>query len=118
MVVRVLQSEHGATVAWAILSPATLATAQPGGRLAAAASWLPEAWTIDLHAHPEFAGALPELLAELPWPDAPVAATFTEPPGPKAAALSQHGFTRAAVLPNWLQADDGPRRPVGLWVRS
>jgi hypothetical protein len=118
MTVRVLQSEKDATVAWAILSPAMLDAAPVGARLGGTASWLPEAWTLDLHAHPAFAGSLPDLLADLPWPDAPVAATFTEPAGPKAVALAASGFTRAAVLPQWLKTDDGPRRAAGLWVRA
>jgi hypothetical protein len=117
MTVRVLESEHGATVAWAILAPATLGTAPVGARLGSAGSWLPEAWILDLHAHPALAGALPELLADLPWPEAPVAATITEPAGPKAAALSAGGFTHAASLPRWLKVGDAPRRAAGLWVR-
>jgi hypothetical protein len=104
LIVRVLESELGATTAWAILSH------DP--------HWLPDAWSLDLHAHPAFAAELPRLLAALPWPDAPVAAAFTEPSGPKAAALESAGFTRAARLPDWFRAEDGSRRPVGLWIRT
>lgn len=116
--VRVLHSEHGATVAWAILAPA--ATPGAGGGLGAAPDphWLPDAWTLDLHVHPGFAPSLPELLADVPWPDAPVAAALTEPAGPKAAALETAGFTRAARLPDWFRGTDGSRRPVGLWTRT
>jgi hypothetical protein len=104
MTVRVLQSEHGATVAWAILTPD--------------AYWFRDAWTLDLHVHPAFSDRLPELVASLPWPDAPVSATTTEPAGPKAAALQASGFRRAAALPAWLGTADGTRRDVCLWVRS
>src|SRR5205823_4899907 len=58
VVIRVLQSEHGATVGWAILAP------DP--------HWFSDTWMLDLHAHPAFVAHLPELLASLPWPGAPV----------------------------------------------
>jgi hypothetical protein len=102
--IRVLETEHGATVAWAILAP------DP--------HWFSEAWILDLHTHPTFAAHLPELLAGMPWPDAPVAAALTEPAGPKAAALETHGFTRTARLPGWLQGEDGSRHDIHLWTRS
>jgi hypothetical protein len=104
MSIRVLQSEQGATVAWAILAPD--------------AYWFSEAWTLDLHVHPAFSDRLPQLVASLPWPDAPVSATFTEPAGPKAAALETAGFARTGHLPCWLGTEDDTRRDVGLWVRS
>ena len=104
MAVRVLQSEHGATVAWAILAPD--------------AHWFSDVWTLDLHAHPSFAAGLPTLLGSLPWPAAPVASAVTDPAGPKAAALAAGGFTRIARLPAWLRPDDGARRDVSLWIRS
>jgi hypothetical protein len=104
MLVRALQSEHGATVGWAILSPSP--------------QWLEDAWVVDLHTHPNFTGALPDLLAGLPWPDAPVAAPLTEPSGPKAAALEAAGFSRAVRLPVWFRAPDGTRRDVTLWTRG
>ena len=104
MTVRVLQSEHGATVAWAILAPD--------------AHWFSDVWTLDLHAHPSFAAGLPTLLGSLPWPEAPVASAVTAPAGPKAAALAAGGFTRIARLPAWLRPDDGARRDVSLWIRS
>lgn len=103
-VVRVLESEHGATVAWAILAPD--------------AGWFSQAWLLDLHAHPEFQAHLPQLLAGMPWPDAPVAAAFTEPAGPKAAALEASGFTRVSPLREWLRTGDGSRRDVLLWNRA
>lgn len=111
MAVRVLESEHGATVAWAVLAPdARWRAPDP--------HWLADAWILDLHAHEPFAADLPALLADLPWPDAPVAAAFAEPPGSKAGALESAGFRRAACLPNWLRTGEGSRRDVGLWIRS
>jgi hypothetical protein len=103
MSVRVLQTEHGATVAWAILAP------DP--------QWFSDAWILDLHAHPGFAQHLPEMLNALQWPEAPVAAAFSAPAGPKAAALAGCGFARLAVLPTWLRVDDGSRRHVTVWTR-
>jgi hypothetical protein len=104
MSVRVLHSESGATVGWAILAP------DPQG--------LEDSWTLDLHAHPSFAHQLPALAADLPWPDAPVAALIAEPSGPKAVALEAAGFTRAARLPTWMKTDGGRRRDAALWVRQ
>jgi hypothetical protein len=104
MSVRVMQSESGATVAWAILAP------DPQG--------LEESWTLDLHVHPSFAHQLPALAAALPWPDAPIAALIAGPPGPKAAALEAAGFARTAALPKWMRVDTGTRRDAGLWIRQ
>jgi hypothetical protein len=104
MSVRVLQSEHSATVAWAILAPDALSLA--------------DAWTLDLHVYPTFGSALPALVAGLPWPDAPVAAVFAAPAGPKAAALEAAGFSRAARLPAWMRTDDSTRREAALWIRQ
>jgi len=104
MSVRVLQSEHGATVAWAILAPD--------------AHWLADVWTLDLHTHPAFTHGLPGLLAGLPWPNSPVVAIYTDPAGPKAAALESAGFVRTARLPAWMRVASGPRRPASLWLRQ
>jgi hypothetical protein len=111
MSVRVLQSEHGATVAWAILAPDT-------GWRAPDPHCLADAWTLDLHAHPGFASDLPKVLTHLPWPDAPVAVIYAEPAGPKAAALKSAGFSRVASLPAWMRSEDGPGRDSELWVRQ
>lgn len=118
LAVHVLQSEHGATVAWAILAPAANGASRGGLGGAPDPYWLPDAWTLDLHAHPSFAACLPQLLEALTWPDAPVAAAFTEPAGPKAAALETAGFRHSASLKDWYHGPDGSRRTVGLWTRS
>ncbi len=118
LTVRVLESEHGATVAWALLAPAALSEDHAGTRLAPAPHWPLEAWTLDLHAHPAFAAALPALLTDMPWPDVPVVVTLSQPAGPKAAALQSAGFTRAATLPRWSSAEDGARRDAALWLRT
>src|SRR5260370_39447608 len=104
MSIRVLKTENGTTDAWAILTPD--------------AYWYHEAWKLDLHVHPAFSDHLPQLVASLPWPDAPVSATLTEPAGLKATALEAAGFTRAGHLPCWLRTEDDTRRNVGLWVGS
>lgn len=104
MSVRVLETEHGAAVGWAILAP------DP--------SWFASGWILDLHVHPSFRSSLPLLVEGIPWPDAPVAAAFTGPAGPKAGALEAVGFTRTACLPRWLPAETGSRRDVVLWLRS
>jgi hypothetical protein len=103
LTVRVLQSEHGATVGWAILAPD--------------ASWFGDAWILDLHVHPNFARSLPDLLSSVPWPDAPIAAGLTGPSGSKAAALEAAGFSRGGCAPGWLRSPEGQRRDVELWLR-
>jgi GNAT superfamily N-acetyltransferase len=100
---KVLETESGATVAWALLAP------DP--------HWFRDAWLLDLHAHPRFADRLPELLAGLEWPDAPVAALATLPEGPRARALAAAGFYPTATLPAWLPHTEG-RRDLGIWTRG
>jgi hypothetical protein len=117
LVVRVLESERGATVAFAILAPEQIPVTAAGGRRGSYHHSLAEAWTLDLHVHPEYASSLPELLDGLPWPDSPVATSITEPAGLKSLALQSAGFERLVVLPDWFCADDGSRRDMGLWVR-
>jgi hypothetical protein len=118
LTVRVLQSEHGAIVAWAILSPATLPDVRGGLHRTADPYWPSDAGTLDLHTHPAFAGELSSLLRDMPWPEAPVASLLTQPAGPKADALGAAGFQQAARLPGWLRADDGSRRDMAVWVRG
>jgi hypothetical protein len=118
LTVRVLQSEHGATVGWAILAPASSAAMRGGMRNGPDPFWLPDAWTLDLHVHPAFRSGLGPLMEGMPWPEAPVAATFTEPAGPKAAAVAAASLSRAACLPDWFLSPDGCRRDMGLWIRT
>jgi hypothetical protein len=114
--VRVLQSEHGATVGWAVLAPPGYLRSPGGSGDVPIPQQVADAWTLDLHVQPGFAGCLPALAKSIAWPDAPVATPLTEPAGAKAVALQKTGFRRAAALPDWFIGDD--RRPVALWTRT
>ncbi len=86
----VLETEHGATVGWAILQRDLLS--------------LRRAWCIDCYVHPAFRGAIDQLLEAVPWPErGRVAAYSSAPEGYRGAALRRAGFTCIATLPGWLQ---------------
>jgi hypothetical protein len=99
---RVLVSQAGATVGWALLGPDT--------------RWFRRVWLLDLYAHPSFTWHLSDLLAALEWPQDPVTSYTTVAEGPKAAALRTAGFHRAATLEGWL-FDGEERRDVIVWQR-
>lgn len=99
---RALVSGTGATVGWALLAPDS--------------RWFGDTWLLDVSAQPGFEPYLPELLASLELPDAPVSAYLTEPPGARAAALRRWEMRPTLRLPQWLIYAGG-RRDLWIWER-
>ena len=99
----VLESEHGATVGYAILQPDRVAFGD--GR------------ALDLYVHPSHQADAPRLLDALPWPKTGRVAAYSTPPdGYRAAALRGAGFTVVTELPHWL-ARNNERIPLRVYAR-
>ncbi len=99
-----LESEHGATVGWAVLQPDNVAFG--------------EGWLLDLYVHPGCAGDAGKLLDAVPWPDQGRVAAYTAgPEGYRTAALRDFGFRPIAELPDWLQVSGKPA-PLRVLARG
>ncbi len=98
-VARVLERESGAVVGFAALAPD--------------ARWQRKTWLLDLLLHPSAVDQGPDLLAALPFPDAPVQAWVPAVAAGRRAALEASGFGLAAELRR--QLPDGG--DVALYVR-
>lgn len=98
----VLESEHGATVGWALLAP------DP--------SYFGDVWRLDLHTAPGFTAEMPRLLEPLVWPEAPVLASGAAPEGPRAAALRGVGFQSVGALTGAIR-QAGVCRDLNLYYR-
>ena len=98
-----------------ILSPDTLAAS--AGRRSPRPSWLPEAWTLDLHAHPAFAPRCPSC-----WPTALAGCSgrghLRRAAGPQGRRLCPVRFHRAGRAATLARSRGAAAVRSGLWTRG
>lgn len=99
----VLVKESGLAVGWATLVPDE--------------RWFRQRLLLDVHTHPNFTEAIPRLIEALPPGDLPIDAYVNAGGTARRGALEATGFSRSAVLPDWLESGEG-KEDVEVWTRG